>query len=39
MSLHSIVIKRGFGFTGGFGNRFGVIFIEAPVQSFLINNY
>lgn len=32
MFLNSITRKRGFGFTGGFWNRFGVIFVKAPVE-------
>lgn len=32
MSLESIATKRGFNLTGGFWKRFGVTFIEAPVE-------
>ena len=32
MTLESIATKRGFNLTGGFWNRFGVTFIEAPVE-------
>ncbi|PPT08708.1 hypothetical protein CKA32_000544 [Geitlerinema sp. FC II] len=31
--------KRGFGLTGGFWNRFGVVFIEAPIQSVVSTLY
>lgn len=32
MSFESIATKRGFNLTGGFWKRFGVTFIEAPVE-------
>lgn len=32
MSIYALTHKRGFGLTGGFWNRFGIVLIEAPIH-------